>query len=52
MKSGRAYEAAIFQGAGFIRPVWSVLVDDRRTTVDYYAALDGNGTEIDRKPAS
>jgi hypothetical protein len=52
MKSGRAYEAAIFQGAGFVRPVWSVLVDDRRTTVDYYAALDDSGTEIDRRTTS
>jgi hypothetical protein len=52
MKGGRTYEAAVVRGAGFVLPVWSVLVDDRRTTVDHYAALDGNGIEVDRKAAS
>jgi hypothetical protein len=52
MKNGHEYDAAVVRGAGFVLPVWSVLVDDRRTTVDYYAALDGNGIEIDRKAAS
>lgn len=51
MKDGREYGGEIHDSRGFVRPVWSVLVDDSSQPVEYYAALDSAGREIGRKPA-
>ena len=49
---GRSFEANVFEGSRFPRPVWAALLfDDTHGRIDYYAAFDSNGKEIYRKNA-
>lgn len=48
---GRSFDARIFDGARFPRPVWAALLfDDGHGAVDYYVAYNSLGQEIARKP--
>ena len=52
MTDGREFEATLFDGARFPRPVWAVLlVEDPPGVVEYYAAFDAAGKQIARKQA-
>lgn len=51
MKDGREYTAQVYDGRGFVLPVWWVLVDDSSQPVEYYAAVDQAGSEVARTPA-
>ena len=53
MSDGREFDGEIVDGARFPVKVWSsLLIDDAHASVQYYAAYDSAGVEIDRKPAS
>jgi hypothetical protein len=51
MKDGRDDTAAIVDGAGFRRSVWSAIVQDELSPVRYYAGYDASGAEVARQAA-
>jgi hypothetical protein len=49
LRNGHDVETTLVDGGRFPTPVWSTVVDDRHSTVAYYAAFDAAGREIARK---